>query len=521
MSGERHSIPISESPFRPLVGGRLPADVLLRVGPSDATSPAAQHFAWMSLNLLARLDDVVGTVFLDLPRSTAVQVRHLSPFSGEANLLGHLQAAGRVVRRKCEVVPYSGQAVAVAVGFGSVELPPPGLRSVWAAAMGWAGAVRSRPIGEWDASADVRNPVGPYVAACLAVGEAFKALMDLDRDRGDYFDDFGIDAYGLRSGVWDALEREGGDHPSPEETNLGRFYLAGCGAVGNSFAHVLWGLDRIRGEAILIDRSDNELGPTNLNRYVMVCPSDLPKRRKALVLAERLARVPGLSVIPFDTGWAQVAKEVSEKGEAAALSTPARPVLANPRPFEHVVCCVDTNRSRRALQDVLPHTLMLGSTLNLRARFSRYDLSPGGGACIKCFNPAEPDLADETIIDRFRALLPEGRTALAQSMGIPSADVEAWLVTDCPNISQEAKAAFRDGNASPQWSASFCSGLAGTLLAAQYLRRCLTDGRSARSSSSHDFCFLTPNLLHEEAGRETGCECTSTALRQAWRMKWG
>lgn len=213
---------------------------------------------------------------------------------------------------------------------------------------GWSGGFSTSPIRKTDVSGSTL-PFGPYVAACLAAGEVFKAV----RMRPESYDAPSSAFYSM----WNhrtstALDRDG---PASVSINVD-FALAGVGAVGSAALHALWACDNVTGRITLADNDACGLESTNLNRYSL-----FGRKSVASAKAREAAR------IVTDASWE------CEAHDKAIEDLDPFPMF--------VLSAVDSNPSRAAIQNRYPSRILSASTHELRAESLRCG-PPGIGALL-------------------------------------------------------------------------------------------------------------------------------------------
>lgn len=152
------------------LGSTTPVCAYLSIKPESAHLSAVQHTAWMTLNLLVRLKHVVGHIELNCPAGVPL-LGNVVPFIGAGPM--DLQAALLHGAGAVGAVPVSTghELTEIHLSIGPFGQAGDGLSHV--AGNGWLGGVSSSPI---QLSCHSRLPFGPYIAACLAVGEVFKRV---------------------------------------------------------------------------------------------------------------------------------------------------------------------------------------------------------------------------------------------------------------------------------------------------------------------------------------------------------
>ena len=471
--------------------GARTAIVALNIEPGTAGTAAVQHTAWMLVNLLARLADVVSAVLVIgddatlLPRITPLA--HCANSLRSALLQGGNSIGGVPVRLADGTKP----DYELHVG------PGPDRAGLRVYGEGYCGAVSRGAIAPVGTSS---LPFGPYIAACLAVGEIFRAT----RLRPDLYEpvtalSFSAWDYTLGSGQLDQAD------PSLDALVLD-FGLAGVGAVGCALLHALWACPQLSGQAVIADSDPEGVDHTNLNRCVIFGQQDIGKA-KATTAAAILADA-GIAWQPVD-------------GRYARSMIPRVPAT--------LVSAVDTNGSRDHLQQAFwPARLLASSTKDLRAEILRCG-PPGDGRCLSCFNPPEVDLPDDVRRAHLRAFPPGDLEAFAAEIGHPVSMVRRWAEEGgCGSVGDAALARMREDDEPPaMFSVGFASVMAGTLLAVELIKEHL--GTPVPLDDEHQnvkFQFWRPTASRNgrptTVQRDWNCRACDPAGAGAevWRRRW-
>jgi len=481
------------------LGGRLsheraPARVRVQVSDDVAATPCGQHLTWMLVNLLARQADEVAALDLAIPRGIPI-VQPLSPLvPAGTDLLTALREG--VKRINPGVLQPGGECrsrVAIRVGPGPLDEADLALN---ASALGWAGYVGQEPattVGPDD------NPVGAYVAACLCAGEAFKYIRSMRADSGTFATRLWLDGFTLRLSR-DALPYR----PVPPSIALPATILAGVGAVGNGFLHTLYAMPGLHGDIVLIDHDPDGIDVTNLNRYALFGLPHVGAAKASTAAA--LLDNGRLTVHPVDASW-----------QAWRMRHPDHPLPL-------VISAVDKNVARHAIQDALPRLMLGASTDGMRAQVNLYDPAQGG-PCLRCRNNPETPVPDSEVIEHLRHLTSEERAREAGCVGIDVATLNTFLANPqahCGMVTGAALQKFRGGSDEVQWAVGFVSLLAGVVLAAAYLARCI-DPASAPLGMRHNtfrFQFWRPDKATVNTTAATppdhSCLCQSRLFQHAY-----
>ncbi len=301
----------------------------------------------------------------------------------------------------------------------------------------WGGLAHTT----FDAGAEVSLPFGPYIAAAHAAGHVFRASRGLVE-----FVPF----------VYDGWEHVTASEippnpPSMPENLAGDFLLAGVGAVGTAAMLTLWATPGLNGTAQIADADTVDL--TNLNRCVLFDASTvgLPKASTAA----KVLQAGGSGLLVWDPH------------DGLAQEHPRRQ-----QPLQLLLSAVDKNRSRLAIQRLIPAMVLGASTYNLRASLMRAG-PPQVRACLVCHNPLEPEISDPELRERYLAADHETKARLAESVGISRSELDSWARTArCGELDNRALpilAAELDTQPH-QFSVGYLSVLAGVLLAAEAVK---------------------------------------------------
>jgi molybdopterin/thiamine biosynthesis adenylyltransferase len=292
-------------------------------------------------------------------------------------------------------------------------------------------------------------------------------------------------------------------------TGVTDFTLVGVGAVGCAVLLTLWASAVPLAGARLVDA--DRISPTNLNRYVLFGFHDL-SHFKALRATDLLTR----SSPPFQTRavtewWADY-----RRGDA--------------RPVDRLVSAVDTNHVRHQLQDALPRLIYGASTLGMRARVDRYDLGDSGSNCLKCHNRVEVLEADAELRLRLLQLDSEALMLEAVDRGV-DAERLACYVEDlraggdgCAILAGHDLDKLRRGSGESVFAVSFVSSMAGTLLAAQWLREMAGCEPVLKTGHSKGTFQLWRPAADGNAARlvtpDPDCWCRRPQVRAAYASTW-
>jgi hypothetical protein len=421
---------------------------------------AAQHVLACLCNLLCRMARVVSVIEIDAPevpwRAAAGWRMAGRSVLGRMRSLSRWATGGLVPVRAPAATPAD---FTICIGSrpeaygGRIDLAVAG--AGWRA---WAGAEAHVPaLAAKDRAAG--NPLGPYLAACLAAAEVFKRSRGLKRGR--FAEDFGYSLWRGEQGAWRDLA--GG--PPFEGLTLPPFYLVGAGAVGQG----LYGVIAASGvaTAYVTTLDDDSHDDTNLNRNPLAGVKDLT-RPKIDVIA-RVRRAAGLRGGEYKVTLARYVLRAARTGlpaEIAALEADDR--------YPVIVSAVDKNTSRQDIQGLRPDLVVGGSTLGLTAKANVYDMAPGA-ACLGCNNPAEDDGARLREVEQQVRGMPEAEQRACLEGRVEDVDAVVAYLRGADRCGQLGEAQFRDFATAqdPEFSVSFVSMTAAVLLASRLFARLL------------------------------------------------
>lgn len=439
------------SPF----GSAEQVGVTIEVPGDVAELTAVQHTAWMLVNLLARFDGVVRRVGIHCPRGVRMSQRVIPLAAKNLDFATALVVGGNEIG----VVPIEAGASldqVVRVGSSAVAGDAPDL---FAIGSGWCGGISvSRP----DLMiTDSPLPMGPYIAACIAAGEVFKAAR---MRPGSY--------QAPQSAFYSCWEHRSSDRfishwPRTVEIALGAA-LTGVGAVGCGAMHTLWACPGLSGSMGVIDNDPLGVDLTNLNRYCIFGRSAEGKP-KASYAAHLLSGAP-VNWLPHD-------------GDIESY-LPAAP---------RVLSAVDRNTARSAIQNQYHPRNFSASTQDLRAEVLRCG-PPGVGACLRCFNEPEKTKSDDELRSEAMSAHEAELAAMAKSAGVTLSEAKEWLASGKCGMAGERLLPFlRRSNDEPAFAVSFVSVMAGVMLAAELLKDHLAHrGPLSESSQRATFQFFSP-----------------------------
>lgn len=469
-----------------------PATVSVEIPPEVAGLPSCQHSAWMLVNLLARQELVLKRVLLDCPAGVPLAGR-VVPLARRDTDLRTALLGGASAIEAVPVVAAAGRpddAIRIVVGPGpAVEGAMRVHGERW-----WGGVSRGAIPGP---HADSKLPYGPYAAACLAAGEVYKAVrLAVPKLVMAAF----YSTWSLRTM---AAPPSAADDVGPHATDGVEIdaILAGGGAVGNTWVHATWATEGISGRAIVADSDERGVDLSNLNRCPTFGAASIGKRKASE--AATICADASIEIIPFDGSVGDV-----EDGPDLLL------------------CAVDTNTSRRAVQGLYPARLLRASTHNLRAEVLRCD--PGAGTpCVSCFNPPEADIPDADLQREYLVADQGDRERLAAAVGLSVEEAEHWATEGtCSFATDRLLVQLRQSHEGPRaFAVGFVSVMAGVMLAAQTIREMIGDRCLEGTMCRAVMQFLDPaagsNAPRRQCHHATCPMCDpETFATRIWRRRY-
>ncbi|MGH3405392.1 MAG: ThiF family adenylyltransferase [Streptosporangiaceae bacterium] len=489
------------------LGGRLEpfgkarrVAVTVVAAPGTAHLAAAQHTAWMLVNMLARAVGIVTVVRVTCPPLVPVAGRVIPLAGRDLPLREALVAGGQAIGTvpvKAAGHPQAGDTVIITCGAHPDAAQWPGAR--YAAGHGWWGGVSSQPLLVGDPASSL--PFGPYVAAALAAAEVYLRAR------------FPVSAYGAAAQAvgWDCWTQALTPSPAPgapatiPDVDMSGIALAGAGAVGTVWIHAIWATPGVRGSVLIADADKAGVTNSNLNRCPLFGAASLGEPK-----ATEAARICHDATVTWDPRKARF----EDLGTTPSI----------------LVSAVDTNRAREALQGRYPPRILSASTRDLRAETLRAG-PPGQGACLRCYNPPEPLPADDDLRAQVRAGGVPAIRALAEQADVSEAAIRRWLdQPGCDEVSDRLLATLRSDapEPPPRFAAGFTSVMAGTMLAAETIKLLLGQPLSPHIPSANNvtFQFLKPAAITNAArilARDPACPaCPPTgAATLRWQHRYG
>ena len=448
---------LGEAPAAERLAALRDRPILLAIDAARAATRAGQLALATAASLVGRLFDYAPAIDVAAPPAPVLpRVAGLvagRPLATE--VVGLLQSLPPEPGRYQYRVAPGGVRYPVALVIG--EAPVTADAVVHADGHGWYARVGPTPAPSDPVDTDGGfNPFGPLAAAALGAAEVAKHVFrTLGRPVA-----FPV----LRRPVaWDlwthAFDAPPTGPPLPGALELGRFAVAGLGAVGAAAVWALADLGDARGTVELID--DDRLEATNLER----------------VLTARGADVGLLKV--------RAAARALAGTRLRALTFAARYGIAPPSGASAttILCGLDSGAGRRRLQALLPRALYNGGTQGGELLVSRHVGLEG--PCLECLYPETDDPVGRTAarlgVDRATAdALVRGErrldAAVLEAMrrrgGIRLDGMSAEALLGAPLATLEAAVCSRAIVIEdlPEATISFTSALAGFLAAAELVK---------------------------------------------------
>ena len=487
------------------LGGRLEpfartrqVAVTVVAAPGTAHLAAAQHTAWMLVNLLTRAVGIVTVVRVACPALVPLTGRVIPLASRDLPLRDALVAGGQAIGAvpvEAADRPQAGNTVIITGSAHPDAAQWPGAR--YATGHGWWGAVSSQPLAADGAISSL--PFGSYTAASLAAAEIFlRARLPAS-------------TYDAAATVgWDCWTQALTHSPAPgapvalTDLDMSGTALAGAGAVGAVWMHAIWATTGVRGNVLVADADKAGVTNSNLNRCPLFGITSLGQPKAA-----EAARICRDATVTWDPRKARF----EDLGTIPGI----------------LISAVDTNRAREALQSRYPPRILSASTRDLRAETLRAG-PPGHGACLRCYNLPEPLPGDDDLRAQVRAGGGQAVRVLAEQVGVSETYVRRWLdQPGCDEVGDRLLATLRRDAPEPpgRFAAGFTSVMAGTMLAAETVKLLLGQPVSPHMPGANNvtFQFLKPAAASNEArilARDPGCPaCPPTgAATRRWQQRY-
>lgn len=507
---DRHLRPDAEGHLAAPEDAR-PGVVRVAADPYYASTAAGQHLLWMLVNLLVRQDGrLVQRLVLDIPDVLALP---------ECLPYGNGETLAEALRNMA--VSIEGHSVLIALGASNVsadihiivgaahDKPAAHGKTFYAYGDGWH-AYLGTCIGSYSSAVQSDSPLGPYFAACLAVGEVFKDRRGFRAGYGRFISTIAVSLLQRSSyKAWDELP-DLHLHP-PTNVVLAPLYLAGAGAVGQAVVLCLGMSPGVTGHMTVIDPQSLD-DVTNLNRYILASKLGLSKAG----IAASFAKSHGFTTDQYIGTWESFIDRFDRSNQKPELVP-----LEQYRKYEQVVSCVDDsdgNVARHAIQNVWPKIIFGGSThgTGLRCTVSKYDMT-GDQMCLKCDNPlrdAKTKLIE--IKSLARKMSVQERQQWATDRGLEAHALEEFLTDpSCATVGLAQLSEYVDRPGNPNFSVGFTSVAAGILLA----RSLLLHSEPVTDPCSAFFYFLNPGARLAERSRNPTCDCNHRG-KEIFKRTW-
>lgn len=481
--GARHA-PTLNGTLLP-AGAKQPAVAVVLEHPA-AASPVWQAATWLLCELVSRgeghasvLTIVTGDTEATLDLPGVATGAALGPA-----LVARSAAIGGVPAVLADTPPTGTLTVRIGPGQHTVDLQ--------VIADNWAGGVRSRGEAPHLGLDQPRLLVGALVGACHAAAALFRHARAHTPGPASVWHD----AWTLRlSNLTDAAPSTG---PASATLTLDNLRLAGMGAVGNAFALTALTHPGATGTLHAADYDDIDL--TNLNRCLLFVRDHLGQLKADV--ANTVTRTLGSPEVTLHV----TADRGQNAFNSAAITT--------------LVSAVDTNRAREAINQLVPHLTLAGSTHQLRAQTNVFSQP---GPCLRCGNTPEPHEPDKSVKARVRSANPVELAEMAAQASKTPDELLVWATSaGCGEADASVLPALRQ-DGPPTFSVGFVSVLSGTLLAATAIRSqhdTLTAPIVARAQLLRPTARLQgpqPSLA------DPNCPACGSAgaLPATWRQVWG
>ncbi|MDZ7650297.1 MAG: ThiF family adenylyltransferase [Cytophagales bacterium] len=148
-----------------------------------------------------------------------------------------------------------------------------------------------------------------------------------------------------------------------KKINIGKAYLAGAGAIGNSFLYAL-STFHVEGELKVVDPDFVSAG--NLNRCLLFEDGDIEKNKTDVLVQKMQPYLKDLKLIPLTQTLAKIPDNVGGAW------------------LDKLIVGVDSRRARRNLQGEIPREVFDSSTTGISEIVIHHHKRPLKGACLGC-----------------------------------------------------------------------------------------------------------------------------------------
>jgi molybdopterin/thiamine biosynthesis adenylyltransferase len=415
-----------------------------------------------------------------------------------------LAALARSINPNIELVDADAD-VLIVIGTGTTQVHAP--RVVFAGSDGWLARVGTQhPLEVGESS----NPFGPGAAACLAVGNVFRAVF-LD-EATSLDEELALSTFDFGAVATDA---------TVAGVDIGDVVLAGAGAVGQG---ALWALERaeVRGQLHVVDPEAIELG--NLQRYVLALRAD-EHRSKVNVACEHAG---ALDLVAHATSWEGFCADLGHR-------------------WERVLVGVDSAAARRQVQASLPRWIANAWTQPGDLGVSVHPWTKTG-ACLSClYLPQGEVLSEDRLIADalgLQGMEVEVRRLLFTEQPVPTALLQT--IAERLNLPEGAVEGFDGQPLRELYVDGICGGalvgldrvghprqdvhvpiahqsaLAGVLLAAQVVADALGAGPADSTVARINVMQRIGQELRQAVRKDARgiCVCQDPVYRAAYDRKW-
>jgi hypothetical protein len=206
-----------------------------------------------------------------------------------------------------------------------------------------------------DSAIGIAEPAAALAAAAIGVGEIFRIVF------ADWLGEDGRTE--PQPGSLNLVTLgEASDEPEviSSTLELGTFYLAGCGAIGQAAAATL-AISNVSGQLVAVDHEAVEM--SNLQRYVLSELDDIGRAKTGVVARQVASISSGLTVTQVPTSWGE-----DERSQP---------------PLDTVLTALDSGRDRIAVQAGLPRRIYNAGTHPGDLGWSRHEHF-GAQPCLAC-----------------------------------------------------------------------------------------------------------------------------------------
>ncbi len=190
-----------------------------------------------------------------------------------------------------------------------------------------------------------------FVMACYVSGMVLRKLTNLLPVKVDDEILLDVDAIVMNKSIFE------------KEISIGKAYLAGAGAIGNSFLYAL-STFQVEGELKVVDPDFVSAG--NLNRCLLFEDSDIEQNKSDVLVQKIQPYLKNLKLIPLTQTLANIPDNVGGAW------------------LDKLIVGVDSRRARRNLQGEIPREVFDSSTTGISEIVVHHHKRPLQGACMGC-----------------------------------------------------------------------------------------------------------------------------------------